>query len=407
MRIIFENMHRNGFILKPVEVIFSTRKKWVAKHKNLVDYLSDHDQKIYVLIDKEGSFLINSRLFFLNNKFTRKLECWFVCVANGLKWKNIVILQPKDICKNDVLITYISSLPNSEKSKYAKIDCYKILDMNHFYARISEMQFLPLFNCLVSEADIFSVSKLLLSIKNYTEYKYDTCVKPYSFEKRFNKKISFSKRKNKAVATGSYEILKGIKYSYFQKVYETDCLHPMRREIYNHSNEWHKYIDSKITCFPNDDIRKIDYKKGKMSVWFQKVRNNYVWKHMAQPRYLSFDMVELYNSYKMAIVPEEITGVPAIGFVEAMACGCALLGIENGLYEKLGMKSGIHYIGYDGTSKNLLDKIAYYQKHNDELEEIANSGYQFALHNFDRNIVAKKFFRKIKALAKKNMEKNK
>lgn len=108
-------------------------------------------------------------------------------------------------------------------------------------------------------------------------------------------------------------------------------------------------------------------------------------------------MVESFNNYKMCIVGEEILGVPGIGFVEGMACGCAYIGQTLGYYEDLGMKAGIHYIGYDGTLDDLKAKITYYQQpeQQEELERIANSGYEFVHDNFNGESAAKNLIDKI------------
>jgi spore maturation protein CgeB len=84
--------------------------------------------------------------------------------------------------------------------------------------------------------------------------------------------------------------------------------------------------------------------------------------------------VSKYNEYKMAVVPEELIDVPAIGAFESMACGCAYIGIDHPMYKDFGMEPGVHYITYDGTVEGLKDTIKYYQKHNDELESIAING---------------------------------
>jgi len=62
------------------------------------------------------------------------------------------------------------------------------------------------------------------------------------------------------------------------------------------------------------------------------------------------------------------------------------------------MKAGIHYIGYNGTPEDLIAKIQYYQKpeHQNELEQIAENGYQFAVNNFKGEIVAKRLIDELK-----------
>lgn len=116
-----------------------------------------------------------------------------------------------------------------------------------------------------------------------------------------------------------------------------------------------------------------------------------------QKKYFSFNMVDKFNDFKMCLVGEEILGVPGIGFVEGMCCGCAYIGQKIGYYEDLGMQEGIHYIGYDGTLDDLKAKISYYQQpeHQDELERIADNGYQFAQTHFRGNQVAEQLLNKL------------
>lgn len=387
MRIIFENLHKNPFLLRDAEAVASGRKPWPAKHWNLLEYYLANQEKIYIYINEKGSWFANGEYRFLNTKATRIAECYTICKLNKIPWRRVVILKEQDIREDDILITYLYLLGNDANYNLGKINCYKVLDMNHFYARIPQYRFLPLFDCLVSESDIFSESKLLSNSLYYTGHSYDTIVMPYTFRKRFARKNPFDKRKNKAVATGTYEVLHDIRYRELRSAYHINCLHPMRRDIYCHKEEWAEYIDSKISRWPDDEL------KGE---------SKHIPKHLTQKKYYSFDMVDLYNQYKMAIIGEEIVGSPAVGFVEAMACGCAFIGLECGIYERYGMESGIHYIGYNGTSTDMLIKISYYQNHGKELKKIAWNGYQFALKHFNGETVATDYYSKLYRLAKEH-----
>ena len=106
---------------------------------------------------------------------------------------------------------------------------------------------------------------------------------------------------------------------------------------------------------------------------------------------MKFDIVGLYNKYMMFVNPEEIIGLPGIGFVEGMACGCAYIGLDSSIYSDIGMKKGVHYIAYDGTLSDLCDKISYYQENEDELEEIAGNGKKFIRDNNDPIRIMKSF----------------
>lgn len=404
MRIVFENLHENLFLLRSVEAIASGRKPWPAKHQNILHYYLTVNEKIYIYINEKGSWFANGKFHFLNKEWMRILECYVICKINKISWRRVVILKAKDIRKDDILITYLYSLIDNSNHDLDKIQCYKVLDMNHFYARIPQFKFLPLFDCLVSESDIFLQSKLLNNSPYFTECLYDTVVVPYTFRKCFVKRTPFNERKNKAVATGTCTVLRGTRYKDLRRIYHVNSLHPMRMDIYCHKDKWNKYIDCRISLWPNDELEENDlFEKKNILKIVKKIKNKYTLRYLGQKKYYSFNMTDLYNEYKMAIIGEEVVGSPAVGFVEAMACGCAFIGIENGTYEKYGMKAGIHYIGYNGTNEDMLRKISYYQNHERELETLAKCGYIFAINHFNGKTVAKNYFEKICGLAGKRM----
>lgn len=109
-------------------------------------------------------------------------------------------------------------------------------------------------------------------------------------------------------------------------------------------------------------------------------------------------MVEKFNEYKMCLVGEEILGVPGIGYVEGMACGCAYIGLDSPMYRNLGLIPGVHYISYDGTKEGLRQVVEYYQQeeHQKELEQIAKTGCEYVRTNFNANAVAEKLIDNLK-----------
>ena len=76
--------------------------------------------------------------------------------------------------------------------------------------------------------------------------------------------------------------------------------------------------------------------------------------------------------------------MPGISAFEAMACGCILIGINNGIYESIGMVEGKHYIGYDGSLESLINLVSKLtQKDDDYLETIAINGSEFIKKNLN------------------------
>ena len=57
----------------------------------------------------------------------------------------------------------------------------------------------------------------------------------------------------------------------------------------------------------------------------------------------------------------------------------------------MGLIENFHYISYDGSLKDLVKKIRYFQLHNDELQRIAKNGYEFVINNFNGEKIAQQF----------------
>jgi hypothetical protein len=103
--------------------------------------------------------------------------------------------------------------------------------------------------------------------------------------------------------------------------------------------------------------------------------------HVGQKKYFLIDIVDLYNSYKYAVVGEEISGFPALGAFEAMACGAALFAAPK-YYSGLGLEVGKHYFPYDETLNGLLISIQCLQDESEKVRLTADAGRKFVEENF-------------------------
>ena len=101
----------------------------------------------------------------------------------------------------------------------------------------------------------------------------------------------------------------------------------------------------------------------------------------------------------MFAVPEELGDLPAIGFVEGMACGCAYFGLDDPMYRDLGMEPGVHYVAYDGTVQGLADKVRFYQQPEQmpQLERIAARGCALVNEKFRAEVVYRAFVDRLAA----------
>lgn len=380
-RIVFVNLHGNEFLLKTMNK-FIYKQSCAIKHGYLLKYLIDSpDYELCTYINERG-FSMASNLHPVIMRFLnlfRFVEHRIVIRKNGIDSKKITVIKSRnDIRKDDIVIAYRDSARTMYD--FDKIDAFKAISMIHFFGKKDESAIMQGLNIdiLFNEVDLSKHSEIFQ--RYYSWYDKGFIVHPFVFGERFQRIKPFSQRKTKAFATGTitYKTDKD-----FVEVYGDPCDQPARKQIKDNPDFFSDTIDC-YSCDYNEDNKGKDVKSNEIGLisFYKKMYNKF---HQGQQKtYFSFNMVEKFNEYKMCIVGEEILGVPGIGFVEGMACGCAYIGQKIGYYEDYGMREGVHYIGYDGTMDDLKRVIHYYQSpdHQDELERIANAGYEFAHRHF-------------------------
>lgn len=208
---------------------------------------------------------------------------------------------------------------------------------------------------------------------------------PFIAAERFKSNTPFRERSCKLVATGS--ITFKMTDPDFINFFQTDELQPLRREIYENIDHYTAEIDSLIS----------DLNETRLA---GKVKINRIWSHIfqrflphPQRSYYKKNIVDVYNSYMMFTVSEEICGLPAIGVVEGMACGCAFIGFDSPMYRDLGMVPGVHYVAHNGTLEDLIEKIRFYQQPSQltQLEKIAARGQKLVEEKFRAEVAYPEF----------------
>lgn len=208
---------------------------------------------------------------------------------------------------------------------------------------------------------------------------------PYIAAERFKSRTPFRERSCKLVATGT--ITFKMTDPDFINFFDTDELQPLRREVYEHAGKYADEIESLISDLNASRLAA----NGKKDPLWRRILRRFV--PHPQRSYFKTNIVDIYNSYMMFTVPEEVCDLPAIGVVEGMACGSAFIGLDSPMYRDLGMIPGIHYVAHNGTLEDLVEKIRYYQQPNRlaELEEIAERGCKLVTEKFRAEVVYPEF----------------
>ncbi len=416
MRIILHNPHALWF--KENLTCFFTKTKSINKYDFLFDYLYNNEKRIYVYIDNIYSApLFIKSLKFLNFPIIEFYAWVLLNKLNPFKFK--IIRDIKRISENDVFFTFLySTFVYADKeirnadfiNKIKKINALKVIQLSHFGYKTK------LASQLTNDAniDLFVSETNLTNSSSYFNYffkwyKKNVIILPFVAQQRFQYKKDFKNRINKVLFTGTNT--QKMKDSDFINFFKSDILQPMRAEIIQNKDSLNEFIDPLINNLQVSSNPIIEKGKNKYLVNFYLFFIDFIrFGKLLTKRFLNIDfgnlknessyykvdIVEKYNSYKMFIVPEEIIGVPGIGFVEGMNCGAAYIGVDGPMYRDLGMVANKHFISYDGTLDNLISVIKYYQINNEELETIAMNGYLFVKENFNSEKIAKDFFNYLK-----------
>lgn len=402
-RIVFVNLHSDWMLLKAASV-YIFKFSAAIKHGYIMQYLLSHPEyEICNYINDRGfSWLRNDNEIMMKvlNVF-RFAENRKTMKVNEIAPGKITIIKDKSEIRSDDLVILYNVCEDNYRGMDS-VNAFKALSMIHFHGRASENELINKTNvsCLFGEVNLEKNCEL------YRKY-YHVCkpwiVHPFVYAERFQNKTPFSDRKNMAFATGTITYKT---HEEFLSTYGDSCDQPSRKQIKDNQEYFKDTIYCTSSDYFEDSARKEIQEKDIFPVKIYKKIYNRLFTGK-QKNYYSFDMVEAFNSYKMCIVGEEILGIPGIGFVEGMACGCAYIGQDMSAYRDWGLIPGVHYITYDGTKEDLNRVIEYYQmdEHQAELEQIAKTGCEYVRMNFNGDAVAKSLLNQLEAQQKIWLEK--
>ncbi|MBL7047422.1 MAG: glycosyltransferase [Candidatus Marinimicrobia bacterium] len=299
------------------------------------------------------------------------------CRINHIDWSTVNVFWSVWFVRNQPSIFFASArralMDNPVLALRSLTKVTKVFHMTHFMVKtavISKNMDLVGADYIISETQIEKTSSLFRRM--YPNRERQVRVLPFVPADKFIVTKPFSSRNRKACVAGSLTFFSGDEdyLSDFFLEYKVDTYHPMRKKIYEcvAAGDCEELISSQITIVR--DGKRIS--KSNSSKFYDKL-----------------DVVDFYNHHMIAISPEEIIGVPSIGFVEAMACGCAFIGLKSDIYTSLGMIPGVHYLEYDGNIESLKGVIRNALSDVERLREIAMNGNTFIKQNFNGAVVAK------------------
>ncbi len=245
-----------------------------------------------------------------------------------------------------------------------------LINLSHYFIRTSE-----------KAANIDSLSNAILHVdSDLSDNKYfrtffpnppPLIVLPFSVGSRFVVKRPPSKRSLKCVATGTFHNLSkehpSDYYRDFINFFKKDTYHPIRKALFQRRTELTNWLECYV--WPYRELNGKRALSAKLKSLLQL--------DVVQSGYFSVDLVCLYNQYQFAIIGEEITGAPALGFFEAMACGCICLGSRGSYYDGLGLQPEVHYIEHDGSVESIRAAISRISASSTLMQAIVCAGQNY------------------------------
>jgi hypothetical protein len=413
MKIIFTNPHIEHLISRTVEYYLLNAPKTYKYNYLIVEGLKS--KKIGFLFDLNKSSLDD--YFKIKNKKIKKVivlfEIGLWLLINKINPFNVnLYFSITSVPNNDVLYVFGRNCIGIDDINFLKEGERKIiLNTSHLALFTSKMAFSAKtlnVNFFISESDL---SKEYF-FKKFFDESSTFIICPFTFKNKHKSISNFDNRLNRALCTGAtnkfnYQELSN-EFKDFYDFFKANSHHPMGRFIYENRDNYSGQIDVLMRAIGFDAGNSIQSARFNNSTfsYLKKILplnligglrlarnslNNFKHGHY----YNSFDIVKKLNEYKIVIVTEEYVGVPSIGFVEAMACGCAFIGLEHHMYKDIGLIPNKHYITYDGSINDLISKIKFYKANNHLLAEIARTGNKFVLQNFNEITVWSNFYKDV------------
>lgn len=346
------NPHADDFVSTPVSFRLVGRRG-LGKYKYLVDEPIRRGRRISILVDGTLTSLVDQRLFAPLPGWLRaiilRIEIYLWLRLNGLTGKVDVNWTPDTVQNRSVL--YVFSYKNcvgAFEQRKAVISAFDrvIVNLSHYFIRTREKaeNIANLRNvCLHVDSDLSKNTYFQSFFPNPSPM----LVLPFAVSKRFFQKRPLEERSAKCAATGTFHNLQNeMPHAYYRNYidfFKTNTYHPVRKLLYQHRTE----ISDWLTC------RISPYRETIGDNKFSARLRRLLRLDVVQADYFSFDIVDFYNQHRYAIVGEELSGAPAVGFFEGMACGNVMLGQRGSFYDGLGLEPNVHYLPHDGSIQSI------------------------------------------------------
>lgn len=392
-QIILYNPHIDDFLAEPPHFRL-LRRRALKKYGFVIAALLDAEGCVLVIIDGTASCFIPPRVFCLLPGFLRNMVSSFeysiwIRINNFTKLRRIPVSSP-DLENHTLLAFSYKAASGNFMARLPLLLRFRhvLFHLSHYFVNTHEKaeNIKKLRNAWLAGDSDLTDNDYFRGFFGWYGRSFLTL--PFAVKSRFVNKTPWSQRESRCIATGSVHDLHREKpveaYVDYMSHTGLDTYHPIRKEIYEASDRIRPQIECMVSPYRN-------YKdSSSLQAW---LRHFFV----SQKTYFKIDIVEVYNRYMFAVIGEEVSGFPALGMLEAMACGCVVFGDPRRLHG-LGLQVENHYLPYNGTLNGLLQAMSMAANRAD-LERISAAGEQVVRSSFSEQEAGRSWVKKIHSLS--------
>jgi hypothetical protein len=196
--------------------------------------------------------------------------------------------------------------------------------------------------------------------KFFSWYKRPFLVLSFAVSQRFSVRKPWPSRQARCVATGTFHDLTREypqrKYRDFIDSTGSTAYHPIRKAVYENRKSL-SFVECRVSPY------RLYSRRSRILDLFKHMR-------ISQKKYFAVDLVDLYNEFQFAVIGEELSGFPALGAIEAMACGCVVVG-DPRCYVGLDLVPFNHFMPYEGNLSQLEAIVVRHEK--GQMHDIAST----------------------------------
>jgi hypothetical protein len=312
------------------------------------------------------------------------------------------IYQPEQINSGDIIFAFTSHLFAKPLTAVAsssdlitvwrRPDIFKVAHLSHYVFDFED---------LVRNLTDFGVNMLCYEsnlaksrfFQRYAPHIREVVAIPFAVQDRFSFKKEMPARDRRCVATGGinqFKLVPNLKEFFFE--FSANNFNPMRNLLFENQEMLFHYLVVNMTRF-EASLKETQRFSFNLEDWRAALArpSSAVKALNREPSYYATNFVELFNTYQLSYVSEEISHAPALGFFESMACGAIPIGIDNFIYNDIGLKPGINYLPFDGSLGSLLSTIKTAWGDPQIIEPMVNENLGFVERCLRQERVAEKF----------------